>query len=155
MGLLLFGAVPFRSMSSFLWSSIRVRVILVGICSFLVLICHELRWIPWIRNHEFHHGLAFSSLIFCKCRFELIDVFFRFRIFFEPLSLFCHIVNPFGFFVMFFGCLILVQNRSVFFLHPVVGMFSCHLLPVVDRIFFSCFGMSCFVCIVFSLSISL
>ena len=27
-------------------------------------------------------------------------------------------------------------------------MFSCHLLPVVDRIFFHCFGMSCFVCIV-------
>ena len=27
-------------------------------------------------------------------------------------------------------------------------MFSCHLLPVVDRIFFRCFRMSCFVCIV-------
>ena len=27
-------------------------------------------------------------------------------------------------------------------------MFLCHLLPVVDRIFFHCFGMSCFVCIV-------
>ena len=30
----------------------------------------------------------------------------------------------------------------------VVGMFLCHALPVVDRIFFRCFGMSCFVCIV-------
>ena len=27
-------------------------------------------------------------------------------------------------------------------------MFSCHLLPVVDKIFFRRFGMSCFVCIV-------
>ena len=35
-----------------------------------------------------------------------------------------------------------------FLLHPVVGMFSCHLLPVVDRIFFRCFGIFCFICIV-------
>ena len=26
-------------------------------------------------------------------------------------------------------------------------MFSCHSLPIVGRIFFRCFGMSCFVCI--------
>ena len=32
---------PFGSMWSFLWSSIRVRVLLVGICSFLVLVCSE------------------------------------------------------------------------------------------------------------------
>ena len=30
----------------------------------------------------------------------------------------------------------------------VVGMFLCHALPIVDEIFFRCFGMSCFVCIV-------
>ena len=30
----------------------------------------------------------------------------------------------------------------------VVGIFLCPALPVVDRIFFFCFGMSCFVCIV-------
>ena len=35
-----------------------------------------------------------------------------------------------------------------FLLHPVVGMFSCPSLPIVDRIFFRCFGMSCFICIV-------
>ena len=35
-----------------------------------------------------------------------------------------------------------------FFLHPVIGLISCHLLPLVGRIFFRCFGMSCFVCIV-------
>ena len=35
-----------------------------------------------------------------------------------------------------------------FLLHPVVGMFLCHLLPAVDRIFSHCFGMSCFICIV-------
>ena len=27
-------------------------------------------------------------------------------------------------------------------------MFSCHSFPIVDRIFFRCFGKSCFVCIV-------
>ena len=35
-----------------------------------------------------------------------------------------------------------------FLLHPVAGMFSCHLLPVVGRIFSRCFGMFSFVCIV-------
>ena len=35
-----------------------------------------------------------------------------------------------------------------FLLHLVVGMFSCHSLPIVDRIVFRCFGKSCFVCIV-------
>ena len=29
-----------------------------------------------------------------------------------------------------------------------VGMFSRHSFPIVDRIFFRCFGKSCFVCIV-------
>ena len=50
-----------------------------------------------------------------------------------------------AFLLCFFGCHIFVQNRSV---SLVVGMFLCHGLPIVDRIFFRCFGMSCFVCIV-------
>ena len=37
-------------------------------------------------------------------------------------------------------------------MHPVVGMFLCHLLPFV-RIFFRCFGMSRFVCFVFTYAI--
>ena len=45
-----------RSMWSFLRSSIRVRVFLEGIC----------RWISWSRIHVFHHGLAFSNLIFFR-----------------------------------------------------------------------------------------
>ena len=41
------------------------------------------------------------------------------------------------------------KSKIVRFLwHPVVNMFSCYILPVVDIIFFGCFGMSCFVCIV-------
>ena len=51
------------SMCSFLWSSSQVLVHLVGICSFLVLVCREWRWISWTRIHAFHHVLAFSSLI--------------------------------------------------------------------------------------------
>ena len=38
-----------------------------------------------------------------------------------------------------------------FLLHPIAGMFLCHLLPAVDRISFRYFGMSCFVCIVLPL----
>ena len=34
-----------------------------------------------------------------------------------------------------------------FLLHPVVGMFYCNLLLIVDIIFFHCFGMSYFVSI--------
>ena len=51
-------------MWSFLLSSIRVRVFLVGICSFLVLVSRELSWISWTRIHVFHRGLACSNLIF-------------------------------------------------------------------------------------------
>ena len=43
-----------------------------------------------------------------------------------------------------------------FLLHPLVGMFSCHLFPVFGNIFFHRFGMSCFVCFVlFFVDISL
>ena len=41
------------------------------------------------------------------------------------------------------------SSKNVRFLWcPVVSMFLCHDLPVVNRIFFRSFGMSCFVCIV-------
>ena len=46
-----------------------------------------------------------------------------------------------------FGCHIFFKIVR-FLLNPVVGMFSRHLQPVIGRIFFRCFGMSCFVCIV-------
>ena len=46
-----------------------------------------------------------------------------------------------------FGCHIFVQIVR-FLWHLVVGMFLCHSLPIVDRIFFRCFGISCFACIV-------
>ena len=54
----------FGSICSFLWSSIRVRLLLVSICSLLELVCREWSWISWTRNRVFCHGLAFSSLIF-------------------------------------------------------------------------------------------
>ena len=55
---------PIGSMWSYLWSPSQVLVLLVSICSFLVLVCREWRWISWTRNHGFHHSLAFSSFIF-------------------------------------------------------------------------------------------
>ena len=54
----------FGSMWSFLWSFIQVIVLLVSICSILVVVCCEWRWIYWTRNHVFHHSLPFSSLMF-------------------------------------------------------------------------------------------
>ena len=136
-------------MWSFLWSSIQVRVLIVGICSFLVLVCREWRWISWTRNIVFHHGLAFSSLIFFlvlfwfwvnRCAFLLSGLLWDFLI----ILLYCLSIWLFHsvFLVTIF------QSKIVrFLLRPVVGMFSCH-LPLVDRIFFLYFVMSCFVCIV-------
>ena len=54
----------------------------------------------------------------------------------------------------FFGCHIFVQNCSVF-LRLVAGKFLCHALPTIDRIFFRCFGKSCFVSILPFVNISL
>ena len=74
-------------------------------------------------------------------------MYFCFWAFFEPFLFSCHIVYPFSLFVMSLVAIFLFKIIR-FLLHLVVGMFSCHLLPVVDRIFLSRFGMSCFVCII-------
>ena len=138
----------FGSMWSFLCSSSQVLVHLIGICSFLVLVCHEWRWISWTRIHVFHHILAFSSLIsflvsfwVVRCVFPLwglprvLPVLLSYRLSIQP---FCY-----AFLVAIFS------SQIVRFLwRLVVGMFLCHALPIVDKIFFCCFGMSCFVCIV-------
>ena len=75
-------------------------------------------------------------------------MYFRFWAFFESLLVLLSYnlsIQPFrcGFFIVIF------QSKIVWVhLHPVFGMFLCHLLQVVDKIFFRCFGMSCFICIV-------
>ena len=66
----------------------------------------------------------------------------------SPSSFSFNIVYPFSIFVMFFLVAIFSSKFARFIWHLVVGMFSCHSLPIVDRIFFRCFGKSCFVCIV-------
>ena len=55
---------PFGSMWPFLWSSIQVLRLLVGICSFLVLLCREWRWNSWTKT-------LFSNVLFCRYRFTL------------------------------------------------------------------------------------
>ena len=52
-----------------------------------------------------------------------------------------------AFSLWFFGCHILLKIVWLL-LHPVVGIFLCYLLPVVDRIFFCCFEISYFIYIV-------
>ena len=139
---------PFRSMWSFLWSSSQVLVHLVGICSFLVPVCREWRWISWTRIHVFHHVLAFFSLITFLESFWVVRCIFPLwglpRVLLVLLS-YCLFIQPFRFTFSVAIC----SSRIVRFLwRLVVGMFLCHALPIVDRIFFRCFGMSCFVCIV-------
>ena len=57
--------------------------------------------------------------------------------------LFIHSACPLYFLVAIF-----LSKIVRFLLHPVVGMFSRHVLLFVGRIFFRCLLMSCFVCIV-------
>ena len=108
---------PFLSMWSFLWSSIRVHVYFVGIYSFLVLVCRELRWISWTRNLVFRHGQAFFSLIFFQVSFWVNRSIFPFssllRVLLVLLS-YCHIIHS-AFSLYFFGCHIFVRNLWVSF----------------------------------------
>ena len=46
--------VPFGSTSFFLWSLVRIRVLLVGNCLFRAHVFREWRWIFWTRIHVFH-----------------------------------------------------------------------------------------------------
>ena len=111
-----------------------------------MLLCHEWRWISWTRIHVFHHGLAFSNLIFFSVVLSKSMCISAFRPSSSPSKSIDMLFIHSAFSLCFLGCHILVKSR--FLLHPVVGMFSYHLLPVVDRIFFRCFGMSYFICIV-------
>ena len=135
-------------MQSFLWSSIQVLARLVSICSFLVPVCREWRWISWTRSHVFHHGLALSSLIFFLVLFRVSRRVFPFRGLLQvPLVLlwYCLSIQHFR----YVSLVAIFYSKIVrFLLYLVVGMFLCNSLPIVDKIFFRCFGMSCFVCIV-------
>ena len=138
---------PFGSMRSFLWSSSQVLGLFVSICSFLVLVCREWRWISWTKNYVFHQSLAFSSLIFFSVVLSKSMCFSAFGPSLSPsnyfFKLFIHSAFSLYFLVAIFS------SKMVRFLwHPVIGMFSCHPFPVVNIIFFRCFGMFYLVCIV-------
>ena len=135
-------------MWSFLLSSSQVFVHLVGICSFLVLVCREWGWISWTRIHVFHHVLAFSSLIsFLVSFWEVRSVFPIWGLPQVLLALLSY-RSSIQSFRYAFSVAIFSSKIIRFLWRLVVGMFSCHAHPIVDRIFFRCFGMSCFVCIV-------
>ena len=130
-------------MWSFLWSSIQVRVLLLGIRSFPVLVCRKWRLISWIRKHVIHYGLAFFKLIFYSTFLSKLMCISTFGPSSGHSSSSYVVIYPLGLFVVFFGSQIVR-----FLLHPVPGTFLCHLLPFVDGNFFCSFGMSCFVGII-------
>ena len=105
----------FGSMWFFLWSSIQVHVPLVSICSFQVLVCREWSGISWTRNHVFHHGLAFSSLV------SFLVSFWVNRRVFLLSGLLCALLILLSYSLSIrplryvFCCYILVPNRSVSF----------------------------------------
>ena len=125
-------------MWSFLSSSSQVLLLLASTCSFLVRVCHEWRRIYWNRNQVFYRGLAFSILIFFAT-FWVNHVYFRFRAFFGVLLVllsYCLSIQPF----CYVSLIAIFLYKIVRFLSDLVGIFSCHLLPVVDKICFRCFG---------------
>ena len=61
----------------------------------------------------------------------------------NSLIMFFLSIRPFRSVVLF-----AIFQYKIVLLHPVAGMFSCHLLPVFGRIFFRCFRMLSFLCIV-------
>ena len=113
-----------------------------------MLVCHERWWISWTRIHVFYHSLAFSNLIFFRVVLSKSMRISTFR----PSSMMSHLLSPCCLSIQLFCYALLV---AIFYpkivqllLHPVVGMFSCHLPQHVGRIFLRCFGMFCFVSIV-------
>ena len=134
-------------MWSFRWSSNRVHMLLVGICSFLTLVCREWKWIfepeSMYSIMAWRFPVWYFSVSFWvnRCVFPLSGLLRALQI----LLSYCVSIRIFRY---FFLVAIFYSKIVRFLLHPVVGMFSRHLLPIVGRIFFCCFEMSSFVCIV-------
>ena len=100
-------------MWSYLSSSIWVRMLLVGICSFLVLVCREWRWISWIRIHLFHHGLPFPIWYIFSVVLSKSMCISAFGPSSNPSNSFVILLIHSAFLLCSLGCHILVQNCSV------------------------------------------
>ena len=89
----------------------------------------------------FQFDIFFVSFWVVRCLFPLSG-FLRVLL---VLSSYCLSIQPFR-----YAFLVTIFSSKIvrFLWRPVVGMFLCHALPIVDRFFFRCFGMSSFVCIV-------
>ena len=139
---------PFGSMWSFLWSSSQVLAHLVGIC---FISSASLSWMevnftnqnPFIPSCPgvYQFDIFLVSFWVIRCVFS---IWVLLRVLLVLLSY--HLsIQPFRY---AFSVAIFSSQIVRFLWRQVVGMFLCHALPIVDKIFFNCFGMSCFVCIV-------
>ena len=113
-----------------------------------MLVYRERRWISWTRIHVFHQVLAFSSLMSFLVSFWVI----RYLFLLWGLSPVLLVLLSYYWFIQplrhAFSVAIFSSKIVRFLWRLFVGMFFCHALPNVDKIFFRCFGMSCFVCII-------
>ena len=136
-------------MWSFLSSSIRVRMLLVGICSFLAPVSVGWRWISRTRIHVFHHGLAFSNMIFFVLFWVKRCVFPRLDLLRVVLILLSYYLSIRVFFVMFcrlpyfslklpdFSCIRLLVCFPVISLHLLVEfLFVVLELPLLSVFFY-------------------
>ena len=147
---------PFGSIWYFLWSSSQVLAPLVSICSFQVLVCREWRRISWTIIHLFNYVQVFSSLISFFMSFGVIRCVFPFWGLLRAVLVLLSYrlsIQPFRY---AFSVAIFSSKIVQFPWRLVIGMFLCHALPIVDKIFF-CFFLECSVLSVlfYPLSISL
>ena len=147
------------SKSSFLWSSIRVYLLLVEIYSFRLPVCRIWKRISKTRIRVYHQGLEFSSFIFFECSFEWIEKYFHFRIFFATLStLFIHstffMITPFPYFAP--KSLYLPRICFLVCLHPFSPPLSGNFLLLFGniRFFLFCLALSRYLFRLFSLAIT-
>ena len=94
-------------------------------------------------------GWRFPIYYFFKCCSEWIEIYFRVSPFSSPSNSFSMLFIHSAFLICSLRSYILLRN-SFASLSLVVGISSCILPLLAGRIFFRCFGLSCFVCIVLS-----
>ena len=96
-----------------------------------------------------HQDLGLSNWLFFECCFAWIDVYFLLGALFEYLQLFSMFFIHSGF---CYDLSVPIFCHKIFLSpsHPVAGMSSPIFPLIAGRIFNRWFGMSCFVCIVWS-----
>ena len=134
----------------FLWSAIPICLFLLSLSSFRWPVCRGWKWIFKTSIHVCHHDQAFSNWVFflsvalCESRYIFASGPYSSPSNSFPMLLCIRLFRYVLFVPIFCIKIVLLPCR------PVVGISSCILPLLAGWIFYRCFGMSCFVYIVWS-----